>query len=85
MATSYDITLSAGTDFYHRFSVTGSGGGVFDLSNYLTSLLFLSYVALLLYQIKIFNLNQPLSCLRAFKLNNLNGIAMFLLIVTITL
>ena len=57
----------------------------FDLSNYLTSLLFLSYVALLLYQIKIFNLNQPLSCLRAFKLNNLNGIAMFLLIVTITL
>ena len=37
MATSYDITLSAGTDFYHRFSVTGSGGGVFDLSNHLVS------------------------------------------------
>ena len=57
----------------------------FDLSNYLTSLLFLSYVALLLYQIKIFNLSQPLSCLKAFKLNNLNGITMFLLILTITL
>ena len=57
----------------------------FDLSNYLTSLLFLAYVALLLYQIKIFNLSQPLSCLKAFKLNNLNGITMFLLILTMTL
>ena len=57
----------------------------FDLSNYLTSLLFLSYVALLLYQIKIFNLSQPLSCLKAFKLHNLNGITMFFLILTTTL
>lgn len=37
MATTYDITLAAGTDFYHRFSVTGSGGNAFDLSNYLVS------------------------------------------------
>tara|TARA_B100000214_G_C23503432_1_gene417235 strand:- start:166 stop:507 length:342 start_codon:yes stop_codon:yes gene_type:complete len=37
MAISHNITLSAGTDFYHRFSVTGSGGNAFDLSNHLVS------------------------------------------------
>lgn len=37
MAASFDINLSAGTDFYHQFHLTGAGGDFINLSNYLVS------------------------------------------------
>ena len=37
MAASFDINLSAGTDFYHQFHLTGAGGTFINLANYLVS------------------------------------------------
>tara|TARA_R100000808_G_scaffold25041_1_gene60766 strand:- start:7057 stop:7392 length:336 start_codon:yes stop_codon:yes gene_type:complete len=34
MATSYDINLTAGDDFYHRFAATGSDGLPISLAPY---------------------------------------------------
>lgn len=37
MAASFDINLSAGTDFYHQFHITGADGNFINLTNYLVS------------------------------------------------
>jgi hypothetical protein len=37
MAASFDINLSAGTDFYHQFHLTGADGNFIDLTNSLVS------------------------------------------------
>ena len=37
MAASFDINLSAGTDFYHQFHLTGANGNFINLNNYLVS------------------------------------------------
>ena len=37
MAASFDINLSAGTDFYHQFHLTGANGNFINLTNYLVS------------------------------------------------
>ncbi len=43
------------------------------------SLIFLIiFVLTLIYQIKIFKINNPSNCLKAFKLNNLSGFAVFM-------
>ena len=43
------------------------------------SIIFLGiYFLTLLYQIKIFNLQNPSDCLKAFKVNNLSGLLVFL-------
>ena len=43
------------------------------------SIIFLGiYFLTLLYQIKIFNLRNPSNCLKAFKINNLSGLLVFL-------
>ena len=43
------------------------------------SIIFLGiYFLTLLYQIKIFNLRNPSNCLKAFKINNLSGLMVFL-------
>ena len=43
------------------------------------SIIFLGmYLLTLLYQIKIFNLRNPSNCLKAFKINNLSGLMVFL-------
>ena len=43
------------------------------------SIIFLGiYFLTLLYQIKIFNLQNPSNCLKAFKINNLSGLMVFL-------
>ena len=50
----------------------------FNFTYYL--LLIIPFIHLLIYQMKIFNLNDPLSCLRAFKSNNFFGLIIFLII-----
>ena len=37
MAASFDINLSAGTDFSHQFHITGADGNFINLTNYLVS------------------------------------------------
>ena len=48
------------------------------------SLLLLSvfFILSLAYQIKFFKLNNPMSCLRAFKMNNLTGLLIFIFILS---
>ena len=53
----------------------------FHLSYYL--LLFVSFMHLFFYQMKVFNSNDPLSCLKAFKSNNLFGLIILLNILII--
>jgi 4-hydroxybenzoate polyprenyltransferase len=48
----------------------------FHFSYYL--LCIIPFVHLFIYQIKIFNLNDPKSCLKAFKSNNFFGLIIFL-------
>ncbi len=43
------------------------------------------FILTLIYQIKIFNLNDSLSCLKAFKINNLSGFMVFLSIFLLTI
>tara|TARA_B100001173_G_C15889141_1_gene504844 strand:- start:10 stop:882 length:873 start_codon:yes stop_codon:yes gene_type:complete len=50
--------------------------------NYSTVLFFL-YVLSLIYQIKIFDAKKPMTCLKAFKTNNLSGLILFLTILTL--
>ena len=45
--------------------------------NFFTFLMLIFFLSLL-YQIKIFNKNNPLSCLQAFKINNFSGFFLFL-------
>ncbi len=53
----------------------------FHYSYYL--LMIIPFIHLFFYQIKIFNLNDPISCLRAFKSNNFFGFIIFLNILLI--
>jgi len=43
------------------------------------------FMLTLIYQIKYFNINNPSSCLTAFKINNLTGIFIFLFILSFTI
>ena len=47
------------------------------------SLITLLFVISLVYQIKVFNENNPKSCLKMFKLNNYSGLLLFLSILTV--
>ena len=47
------------------------------------SLIMLCFVLSLIYQIKIFKKDNPQSCLKAFKLNNISGLLLFLSILII--
>ena len=47
------------------------------------SLIFLLFIITLFYQIFIFNLNIPKSCLKAFRINNLSGSLLFLSIMSL--
>ena len=47
------------------------------------SLIFLLFIITLFYQIFIFNLNTPRSCLKAFRINNLSGSLLFLSIMSL--
>ena len=47
------------------------------------SLIFLLFIITLFYQIFIFNLNIPKSCLKAFRINNLSGSLLFLSIISL--
>ena len=49
-------------------------------TNKYTLLFFIPFVALFFYQIKMFNKNNPKSCLKTFKLNNLSGLLIFIFI-----
>ena len=48
----------------------------FNFTFYLFAII--PFIHLLIYQMKIFNLNDPLSCLKAFKSNNFFGLIIFL-------
>ena len=50
----------------------------------LFSLLFSSFVLNLIFQIKMFNKLNPNNCLKAFKLNNISGLLLFLGILSIS-
>ena len=47
------------------------------------TILLLSFILSLIYQIKKFNKNRPESCLSAFKFNNVSGVILFLTILAI--
>ena len=47
------------------------------------SLIMLCFILSLIYQIKIFKKDNPQSCLKAFKLNNISGLLLFLSILII--
>ena len=49
-----------------------------DLGVNLSTLFMLIFFLILIYQIKIFEINNPLNCLKAFKINNYSGIFIFL-------
>ena len=56
--------------------IVGGYAMKFNYNYYLLS--FITIIHLLVYQMKIFNLNNPSSCLKAFKSNNLFGFIVFL-------
>ena len=49
----------------------------------LSTLLIIMFLVSLFYQLKIFDKDNPLTCLKAFKINNLSGFLVFLSIVSI--
>tara|TARA_Y100000591_G_scaffold329175_1_gene357229 strand:+ start:2488 stop:2973 length:486 start_codon:yes stop_codon:yes gene_type:complete len=51
--------------------------------HYLFIFLSLIYISTLFYQIIIFNKKNPNSCLKAFKTNNLSGLTLFVIMMTI--
>ncbi len=53
-----------------------------NLGSNLSTLFIFMFVITLSYQIKIFSTRKPMDCLRAFRLNNLAGILIFLSILT---
>ncbi|MDC3099497.1 4-hydroxybenzoate octaprenyltransferase [Candidatus Pelagibacter sp.] len=62
--------------FLLSFLLIGGYKMEFHLIYYLLSII--PFIHLFLYQIKIFNLNKPASCLKAFKSNNFFGLIIFL-------
>ena len=46
-------------------------------------LLSIFFILTLIYQINIFKINNPLSCLKAFKANNLTGFLIFIFLLAI--
>ncbi len=62
--------------FLLSFLLIGGYKMEFHLIYYLLSII--PFIHLFLYQIKIFNLNEPTSCLKAFKSNNFFGLIIFL-------
>ena len=48
----------------------------------LSTLFFSMFILSLIYQLKIFNKNNPTSCLKAFKMNNYSGIFIFISILS---
>tara|TARA_B100002019_G_C20711853_1_gene330667 strand:- start:17 stop:487 length:471 start_codon:yes stop_codon:yes gene_type:complete len=63
------------------FFVIGGYNMNFHVSFYILSIF--PFLHLFLYQIKIFKYNDPISCLRAFKSNNIFGLIIFLQILFI--
>ena len=59
------------------------GGYNMEFSNYYYLLLIFPFFHLFFFQIKIFDLKDPISCLKAFKSNNLFGLIIFLNILII--
>ena len=55
-----------------------------EINNYLLTLSIL-FMFSLAYQIKIFTIKKPLSCLKAFKINNLTGIFILILILSFSI
>ncbi len=47
------------------------------------SVFFIMFLSTLVYQLKIFDKNKPINCLKAFKLNNLSGLMLFISIYSI--
>ena len=72
-----NIKLFVGLCYFLNFSIISwlyiEGIGL----NFFT-LLLLMYFSTLIYQLKIFKKNNPLSCLKAFKTNNFSGLILFL-------
>ena len=62
--------------FLFIFFIIGGYKMKFHFSYYLLSIIPL--IHLFIYQMKIFNLNNPASCLKAFKSNNLFGLIIFI-------
>ena len=58
------------------FFLLGGFSMKFNFTFYLLAVI--PFIHLFIYQMKIFNLNDPLSCLRAFKSNNFFGLIIFL-------
>ena len=48
-------------------------------------ILFVLFIMSLFYQLKIYDKNNPDACLRAFKLNNLSGLFLFLTFFSLTI
>ena len=48
-------------------------------------ILLISYILSLAYQIKIFDRKKPITCLRAFKINNLSGLLLYSTIMSLSL
>ena len=62
--------------FLLSFFLIGGYEMEFHMSYYLLSII--PFVHLFVYQMKIFDLNKPASCLKAFKSNNFFGLIIFL-------
>ena len=56
---------------------------IMEINNYFLGISIL-FVLSLIYQVKIFKIDNPESCLKAFKTNNLTGIFVFILIFSFT-
>ena len=56
---------------------------IMEINNYFLGISIL-FILSLAYQIKIFKIDSPESCLKAFKINNLTGIFTFILIFSFT-
>jgi len=67
--------------FLFVFFMLGGYAMEFHFSYYILSLI--PFIHLFFYQMKIFNLNKPASCLRAFKSNNFFGLIVLLKILII--
>ena len=48
----------------------------------LSTLFFTMFILSLIYQLKIFNKNNPMNCLKAFKMNNYSGLLIFISILS---
>ena len=53
-----------------------------NLGSNLSTVFIFMFIITLVYQIKIFSTRKPMNCLRAFRLNNLAGILIFMSILT---